>query len=460
MPDQSKIQPLHYALPVISIAWLMAPISILQGIYAKYYGLSLATIASVFLMTRLFDAVSDPIIGYISDRYYCRNKTYKPFVFAGGTLFILSSYFLYAPPVSVDASYFTFWLLMFYFSWTLFEMPHLAWASELSHTSKKKAEMYSYRNMAVYVGFLLFYSVPLLPIFETRDITPETLKVSILMAGLLMLPLLTICLLKVRSSSVPAGEVNGGRRKIEASQQTLHEFGLSLIHNKPLIIFISAYLLIIISSAMWYSLIFLYVDSYLGLGEQFAEMFLIAFSVGILATPLWYKLSIWLGKKTTLILATLLLMFSYVHTVTLSPYDTSFTELVLLKTIQTLGFVCTGIVAPTILSEIVDYSGWKYGSARNASYFAIYNFTHKTTFAIATALGLGIASIAKFDATSSTHSAKNILGMHIAIGWLPFIFAMLAIIAISRIPMNEHRHAIVRRRLDSRLHRSEIKLRE
>ena len=458
MQDNSKILPLNYALPVISIAWLMAPISILQGIYAKYYGLPLATIASVFLLTRLFDAVSDPIIGYISDRYYYRNKSYKPFIFAGGTLFVVSSYYLYTPPSSIDASYFTFWLLMFYFSWTLFEMPHLAWASELAHTSKKKAEMYSYRNMAVYVGFLLFYSVPLLPIFETRDITPATLKVSTLMAGLLMLPFLIICLVKVKSSSIPAGEPNCGRAISGSGEPKAYEFFRALLTNKPLLIFIGAYLLIIISSGMWYSLIFLYVDSYLGLGEKFAEIFLIAFGVGILATPLWYKLSVWLGKKTTLILAALLLIYSYIYTVMLSPFQTSFTELVLLKTIQTLGFVCSGIVAPTILSEIIDYSSLRYGVAKNASYFAVYNFTHKTTFAIATALGLGIASAAKFDATSSTHSAESILGMQLAIGWIPSLFAMLAIIAISLIPMNERRHAIVRRRLDSRLLRSELRV--
>ena len=69
-----------YALPVITMLWLHAPLVIIQGIYAKYYGLSLTTIAAIVLLGRFFDAVTDPLIGYYSDRYRRRTGTRKPFV--------------------------------------------------------------------------------------------------------------------------------------------------------------------------------------------------------------------------------------------------------------------------------------------------------------------------------------------------------------------------------------------
>ena len=127
-----------YALPVIPVNFLAGPLTILQGIYAKYFGLSLASIASVLLIARLFDAISDPMIGFLSDRFYARSGSRKQFVVCGGVLLILACYFLYVPPVDVSSVYFLGWFLAFYFAFTMFEIPHLAWASDLVSDSQGK----------------------------------------------------------------------------------------------------------------------------------------------------------------------------------------------------------------------------------------------------------------------------------------------------------------------------------
>ncbi len=204
------------------------------------------------------------------------------------------------------------------------------------------------------------------------------------------------------------------------------------------------------SSGMWYGLIFLYVDAYLGLGDHYAQMFLIAFIIGFAITPLWYKLSIWWGKKSTWVLGTILLIVSFIYTGFLAPGETGFIELVVLKTIQTMGFTCMGVVAPAMLSEIIDYSNWKERSERSATYFSIYAFISKSTVAIATALGLAIAGWYGFDATATSHSEPSIFGLTLAIAWLPPVFAILALAFILLSPINERRYLIIRRSLDMR----------
>ena len=92
----STRQPLHhlaYAAPVCGIYFLMGSLGLLQGIYAKYFGMPLSTIALVLFVSRLFDAISDPIIGYWSDRVYACTGSRKPFVVCGVLLFIISSIF-------------------------------------------------------------------------------------------------------------------------------------------------------------------------------------------------------------------------------------------------------------------------------------------------------------------------------------------------------------------------------
>ena len=75
LPDKVA-QNILYALPRVASVSLFAPINIVQGIYAKHYGLALTTIAGVILFVRLFDAITDPIIGYLSDK--SRIKTGHP----------------------------------------------------------------------------------------------------------------------------------------------------------------------------------------------------------------------------------------------------------------------------------------------------------------------------------------------------------------------------------------------
>ena len=441
------------------IMCLIAPMGVIQGIYAKYYGVSLTTIAVVVLVAKLFDAISDPLIGYYSDRYYQRFGTRKPFIVTGGLLFIVSSYFLYVPPAEVNTLYFTAWFMAVYLAWTLYEIPHIAWAGELAHSSKDKTKIYSFRNVAGYAGLLLFYIIPLLPIFETREITPKTLHASVIGAATLMLPFLYYF---IKATPNPDEKLSVLQRKgpddtsisiKSPSTEKRISFRLflnSVVNNKPFLIFAGVYIFFGISSGMWHGLIFIYVDTYLNLGEQFAQVFLLAFSIGILATPAWYRLTVFIGKKFTWAVAMTLVISSFIYTGLLTPGKTNVGELVVLKTIQTLGFTCISVIAPAILSEIIDYSTWKYGTERAATYFSLYTFIGKANLAIATALGLGIAGWYGFDATATAHSKESIFGLTLAIAWLPTFFAFPALVFILLSPISSHRHAIIRRRLDSR----------
>jgi Na+/melibiose symporter-like transporter len=69
VPKERTIDFVFYALPTVGSTMRMAPaFSIVQRVYAKTYGLSLSVLAAAILIARIFDAVSDSLIGYLSDR--------------------------------------------------------------------------------------------------------------------------------------------------------------------------------------------------------------------------------------------------------------------------------------------------------------------------------------------------------------------------------------------------------
>ena len=453
---------LSYSAPYITMIWLSAPVPILQGIYAKYYGFSLTTLASIILLARLFDAITDPLIGYYSDRYARRKGTRKPFILAGGLLLIFSAYFLYVPTggdsvgtsPNVSVAYFTFWFMAVYLAMTLFEIPHSAWASELALTSTDKAKIFSVRSVAGSLGMVCFYLVPLLPFFDTQDITPETIKVSVISAGVLMLPLLYFCIKKTPNrpsfSSIEVNEQRGTNSNLKY-KKSLGRLFLSIVGNKPLVIFFGAFIAYGFAAGMWYGLVFLYVDSYLDLGEYFAQTFLLSFVIGIIATPVWCKLAIIFGKKTVLSAAMIFLIISFLYASLLTLETAGFWELLVLQAMNTLGGVCMMAFAPAMLSEIIDYNTLKYRIENTATNYAIFMFLGKFNIAVGGALGLAIAGWYGLDATTTMQTPEGIVGLLFGMTWLPTFFIIIALVLIVLSPINNHRHGIIRRRLDARI---------
>ena len=313
-----------YAMPNISAVWLFAPINIIQAIYAKHYGFSLSTIAAIILLVRIFDAVIDPVVGFFSDYYYEKKGSRKPFVVIGLSMLLVSCYFLYSPAEGVAEVYLLIWMALFYASFTLYEVPHSAWGGEISSLAVDKTKIYSLRSMAGYVGLIFFYSVPLYPIFDTTEITPETLVFSVTISGVLIFPFLFFCL-----RYVPVGYKKNTR--FPKRPFIVRELYAVIFSNRPLVVLLVCYLFSGIGSGMWYGLIYIYIDSYLGLGDDFSKAFLIAFCAGFISSACWYRLSLILGKKNSMTLSCVFLMLSYFLTGILNPLDKTIFLIILIK---------------------------------------------------------------------------------------------------------------------------------
>ena len=434
-----------FVIPFAGVSLFMAPLGVLHGIYAKYFGISLTAIATVLLVSRLFDAINDPIIGYCSDRVRLHTGTRKQFVFIGGLLTAISCYFLYSPPADAGLVHYTVWSLMLYLAITLFDIPYTAWASELAHSAEQKKTIFSAKAFMAVLGGLLFYLIPMLPIFESQDITPETLKVTALVGLAILIPGVFIVLRWIPSPPVIASP--------EANRLSARQDLMAAMHgmrkNRPFLTVVITHLLLTMSASIWYGLIFIYVDSYLEMGDQFAKVFLVTMILALASIPLWNRVSRWIGKKRTCLIGAAMIIISYIYTGILNSGEASFIDLLILKTIQSYGFTAFTVLIPAMLSECIDYGTLKEGTERSASYFSIYLFTQKSMIAIGTATGLGIAGWFGYAPDSLENTASSIWGLTFAIAWLPVVFAAIAALVLSTLSLDEGKHAIIRRRLDS-----------
>ena len=178
----------------------------------------------MLVVSRIFDAVTDPIIGYLSDRYRTRWGHRKPWLVGGSFVAVVACWFLYVPPGTVSATYFLVWFLIAYLGWTISEIPYRAWMAELSEDYDERTRIATWRTFARYMGFIAFYGIPLLPLFETSEFTPETLRVTAILATVALPTTALIAALMVpgRASCASPRESRHCRSHCRRSSATNH----------------------------------------------------------------------------------------------------------------------------------------------------------------------------------------------------------------------------------------------
>jgi glycoside/pentoside/hexuronide:cation symporter, GPH family len=437
-----------YALPFVAYGVFNGGLGVLQGVYAKYYGISLASLAAIFLFVRIFDAVTDPLAGYWSDHLRQRTGSRKPMILVGGVLVAVSGYLLFTP-LQVSIWFITVALTLFYIGTTIFNVSHCAWASDLSPSSASKIRIFTARGLAGKLSWMIFYATPLLPLFATREITPATLEVTAIIGGAIMLVSLTLCLRYVPDA--PARQRLPGHG---ISWRALTALLKSIVRSAPLHLMYAMEFVFGLSLGMWGAMSFLYVDVYLGFGQVFAETYLLALVVGMVATQLWCGVAIRFGKKRGLLCGLALLIGSYLYAGLLTPETASYGHIVTMNITYHVGLAALIVMMPALMSEVIDYTALRCRTENTGTYFAGYTFIQKLGAALGMALSLWVAGSLGFDATVSDQTASGILGIKWAMVGIPSVIVLLAVGLVVMQPITERRHAVIRKRLDALASRS------
>ena len=434
---------LAYALPVIPVLILMGTNNVLSGIYATHHGLALTTISMVMLIAGLFDAVTDPSIGYFSDRYHARTGSRRPFVVAGAVLLIPCAWFLLNPGEGVTITYFLVWYLLFYLAMTLFQIPHLTWGGEISPVSEDKNRVYAYRNYAMYAGMIIFVLVPILPFHEGTKITPDTMRYLVVVAGVLVLPALYMML-----RHAPLGVHRPDQtRELDNPFSSL----MALRHNQPALWYIGASALHSVAGAFYIALAFIVLESYLGLGQYYVYIVLFQLVFATVVVNPAVTLILRIGKIRACILAyAICVLISLIYIPVLFNNAYSLLLIFIFVAVWATASSIVNVAAFSLLSDISDYGTLQSGVDRSATYFSLTSLTGKTVMALGIAASLAIAGWFGFDPKAGAHSSQVFWGLILCMCIIPILCNLLSIYCLSKITITSRRHDVIRRRLDAR----------
>ena len=101
-----------FGLPEYAVYLASIPVGLyLPFVYSKDMGLELADVGLILMLARISDVVTDPLIGYLSDRTQSRFGRRKPWLACGAALMMIAAFQLFNPGVLSSASVDNWYLL-------------------------------------------------------------------------------------------------------------------------------------------------------------------------------------------------------------------------------------------------------------------------------------------------------------------------------------------------------------
>ena len=144
----------------ITMAPVMYTYVLMLIMYMKYavddLGVSPALIGTIFLVAKIWDAISDPLIGNLSDRTQRASGRRRPWLLAAAPLLALVGIMAWAPPDFLTGTSQTVWLMIavlgFYTAFTMFDVPHMALGAEITLNDRERNKVFGVRQFMKILG--------------------------------------------------------------------------------------------------------------------------------------------------------------------------------------------------------------------------------------------------------------------------------------------------------------------
>ncbi len=434
-----------YGLPAFALAVVGIPVYVyLPKFYSDVVGIDIALMGMILLGVRLFDAVSDPVIGLVSDRTRSRFGRRRPYIAVGGVGVALAMIFLFTPPrgESIDPTlWFAFWVFTLFAFWTVVTVPYESLGPEISHDYTDRTTLFAVRDGLLIAGTLAAAAAPALvaAIWQTAP-SPEGERRKFFLLGLIYAPLLIStclwCVHRIREQPArTAGEASaaGGRWR-------------TVWHNRPFMLLLAAYTISAIGSNLPATLILYYVQYVLQSSQ--ADLFLILYlSTGVVFLPAWIAIARRVGKKNAWLAAMIINTGVFLGVFFLGPGDALLYGILVVG--SGLGFGASLALPSAIQADVIDYDELLTGMRREGRYIGLWSIAKKLAAAAGVGIGLAVLGGAGYQ-PNAEQSAEVIMTLRVLYALVPCLCNIVAILIIWRFPLNARAHRDIRDAIKTR----------
>lgn len=420
--------------------------------FTDVFGIMPALAGTIFLYSKIWNAVSNPVMGYIIDRTTSRWGKMRPYLLFGATPLALSVIALFYSPSIAAGGRFYYGLaafIVFCSAITVVNVPYLALTPSLTLDSHERSVVTGYRVFLGIVGSLTAAgaTLPLVSAFGGTDKVIGFRSLGIFYGLIIGLSTL-VCFLSVRERHTQSNPENAELRE-----------NIRLIAaNKPFIFLtLGTFMHMIAMNIMAVDVNYFF--KYNLKAEALIPIaFLCLFITAGFSLPLFVLISKKTSKKFTynlgmgIVAAVLVLIFFYgERSISLGGVSVPLTIPLLI--LAGIGLSTNWLSPWSMIPDTVEYSELKTGIRREGILYGVFYFV----FMIATALaGFLTGQILSYTGyTANVEQSENtLLGIRIVLTLLPMVFLILGIVFISFFSIDAAMHRSMVEEIDKRDNRS------
>ncbi len=391
---------LYFGLPDYAVYLAAIPVSLyLPFVYSRDLGLELTDIGLILMLARLSDVVTDPLIGYLSDRTRTRFGKRKPWLAAGTVVMMFSAWQLFAPSGAVDNWHLLIWSVLLWLGWTMINIPYFAWGAELSEDYNERTRITGWRQFFGYLGNVSVLLVPTLSgeLFGYGSLPKEGLTIVGFMALILLPSLMALALWRVPEPT-----------KHRTTEASLLKSSGQMFSNGSFMLLFTGFLMLSMGTT-WASSMFMMLATFVVNVESGIQAILLGFYIiQLLSLPIWLQVSYRIGKKETWLLGAATYCLA-------SP-----------------GYMLLGsgdVVELCIVLALYGVAG---------SYMAVWSLGTKLFQAIAIGAALPVLALSGFD-PKGENGPSELLALSLNITVVPMILYGSAVFVIWRYPLSAER---------------------
>ena len=398
--------------------------------YTDVFGISAAVAASVLLVARVVDAVTDPLMGMIAERTRSRWGRLRPYILFGAIpLGLLGVLTFSTPDLSSQGkiwwAYTTY--ILFGVLYTVVGIPYSALTSSLTSNHHERTLLSTVRmafafggGYAISVGML-----PLVGLFETAQIGFQMVMIGFSIAATLLL-WFTFASTEERVQPPPT-------QKLSVSDSFAAVF-----RNPPLLVVMVLFTGGMLSFTVRQTVTVYYLKYNVGREDLVSLFFGITMPVmflGLLAVP---KLAARFGKAGGIMVGAVVTIFGCVG-LYFTPYD-SIVGIFFFSCVMALGGTPIAVLGWAMIPDTVEYAQWKLGLRADGAIFSFSSFFQKLAKAVGGA-GVAAALATAGYVANAEQTEASLNAIHLMMTLTPGVIMALMIVVASFYRLDESTHS-------------------
>lgn len=423
--------------------------------YGTVIGLEPGLVGLAILIALVFDAFSDPLVGYWSDNFNSRWGRRHPFMYAAALPVGLSYFMLWNPPNWGQTGlfiYLTVLAVTIRTFITFYETPSSALLPELSRDYQERTSLQSFRLFFGWTGgnvmSIIMFGVLLTGPLGMRD--REAYETYGIIAGIVLFAAILISAIGThhRIPSLTKPTVTGERFGVGRIFREMVE----VLSEKSFIALFCATVLFAVAIGLNASLAFLMLNYFWGFSEEqifiWTTLVFLSAAIALVIAPIASRH--WGKKRATIILGVL------AFTVQPAPYLLRLVDLMpengdpilfpLMLVINTLDLaliIAVQAVSYSMIADLVESNQLKTGRRNEGVYYAAMTFTRKTTQGLGVLAAGAILSLIAFPQGAAPETVSEDTLWALGAFYAPslLVLYLAALYFVSRYRIDETQHA-------------------